>query len=124
MSNVNFRFRVGVFRHIGYDYTRVSIFAVTSMRLNSSETQGCAVMSPTSPQLVQEGDRLAVFVRRVCGNGVCPLQPNLRAASPISVFFTRAVSVTAIPMTQLQASGNYTNVYLDVSASIGEYIFC
>lgn len=121
MSNTDFRFRIGIFRQMGDLYARTSLFAIISVRQNQSETQGRAVMNPTSPQLVFQGDRLAVFVRRLCSNGICPLQPNLRAAPPVSIFFASPIAVTAIPVTQFEASESYTNVYLDVSASIGKY---
>jgi len=117
MSN---QFHVGVFRQMGDNYTQISQFAVT-WRVDSSETQGCIVVNMGKPQQVFEGDKLAVHVRRKCrNNGVCPLQPILRTSSSVSVFFIGAVNVTDIPVTRFDKRKRYTNVYLDVSASIGK----
>ena len=94
--------------------------AINKMRGNSSETQGCASrnLNLRNPLPVMEGDRIAVRVRNQCG-GQCPLQPNLNASGSMSVFFTQPI-VTTIPVSQVMATESYTNVYLDVSVSIGE----
>ena len=122
MSNTTFQFHVGVFRQMGDNYTQISQFAVTWMRVDSSETQSCVVVNMGNLQQVLEGDKLAVHVRQKCrNNGVCPLQPILRTSSSVSVFFIRRVNVTDIPVTRFDKRRRYTNVYLDVSASIGKF---
>ena len=90
------------------------------MRENSSETQGCASRNLRNPVPVMKGDRIAVRVLNQCGNqSLCPLQANLNAAGSASVFFT-SDPVSTIPVSQVMATEHYTNVYLDVSASIGK----
>ena len=119
-SNNDFQLRVGVFRHMGDDYTRDDWIDIDVTRLNSSETQGCTSMCLTDPVPVLEGDRIAVRVRHRCRSQFgCPLQPNIKASGSTSVFFTRS-SVDSIPVSQVMATESYTNVFLDVSASIGK----
>ena len=77
-------------------------------------------MNLTNPLPVLEGDRLAVYILDRCSNNVCPLQPNLNISAETLVFFTPTFSVRRIPVSQVMATENYTNVYLDVRASIGK----
>ena len=88
-------------------------------RHNSSETQGCKSLDLTDPVPVLAGDRIAVRLWNQCQMR-CPLLPNLNAPRSTSVFFIRS-SVDTIPVSQVMATQSYTNVYLDVSASIGEF---
>ena len=120
-NNNNFRLRVGVFRRMCDNYIQNDWININKMRGNSSETQGCASRNLTQRnQLpVMEGDRIAVRVRNQCG-GRCHLQPNLNASGSASVFFTQG-SVDTIPVSKVMATENYTNVYLDVSVSIGKF---
>ena len=109
-----------VFRQMGDNYTRVDWIRINKMRENSSETQGCASRNLGNPLPVMEGDRIAVRVRNQCGRQPpCPLQPNLNVSGSASVFFTSG-SVDTIPVSQVMATESYTNVYLDVSTSIGK----
>ena len=78
-------------------------------------------MNLTDPLPVLEGDRLAVHILEGCNNNNrCPLQPNLNIAAETPVFYTPSFSVGSIPVSQVMATENYTNVYLDVRASIGK----
>ena len=109
-----------VFRQMGDNYIQVDWIRINKMRENSSETQGCASRNLRNPLPVMKGDRIAVRVRNQCGNQPsCPLQPNLSVSGSASVFFTSG-SVDIIPVSQVMATESYTNVYLDVRASIGK----
>ena len=120
-NNNNFQLRVRVFRRMGDNYIRVDGMTINKMRETSSETQGCASRNLRNPLPVMKGDRIAVRVRNQCGNQPsCPLQPNLNVSGSASVFFTSG-SVDIIPVSQVMATESYTNVYLDVSVSIGEF---
>ena len=77
-------------------------------------------MNLTVPLPVLQGDRLAVHILDECSNKVCPLQPNLNISAETSVFFTPSFNVRRIPVSQVMATENYANVYLDVRASIGK----
>ena len=77
-------------------------------------------MDLPDPLPVLEGDRLAVHILDGCRNRTCPLQPNLNISAETSVFFTPSFSVRRIPVSQVMATESYTNVYLDVRASIGK----
>ena len=119
-SNNDFRLRVGVFRRICDNYIRDDNWInIDATRQNSSETQGCASLALPDPVPVLAGDRIAVRLRNQCQMR-CPLQPNLNAPRSTSVFFIRS-NVVTIPVSQVMATQSYTNVYLDVSASIGEF---
>ena len=119
-SNNDFRLRVGVFRRMGDHYVQNGRISIDVTRHNSSETQGCTSMCLTDPVSVLEGDRIAVRIRQRCSPQFgCPLHANLIASGSMSVFFTRTL-VTSIPVTQVMATENYTNVFLDVRASIGK----
>ena len=118
-NNNNFRLRVGVFRRMGNRYTRESFRNIRIRRDNSSVTQNCTSRNLPDPLPVLEGDRLAVYILDGCNN-TCPLQPNLNISAETLVFFTPSFSVRMIPVTQVMATESYTNVYLDVSASIGK----
>ena len=118
--NNDFRLRVGVFRRMGDSYIRDRWIRINMMRGNSNETQGCASRNLRNPWPVMKGDRIAVGVLNQCGNQPpCPLHANLNAAGSASVFFTSGPANT-IPVSQVMATQSYTNVYLDVSASIGK----
>ena len=113
---------VGIFRHVGENYQRIGTegwIRIDTTRDNSSETQNCMGLNLTDPLKVLEGDMLAVRVRERCRNGLCPLLPNLRTGSSVSVFVTPTNAAT-IPVSKLMSTESYTNVYLDVSASIGK----
>ena len=118
-SNNDFRLRVGVFKQTGDSYTRDKWISIDVTRQNSSETKGCASLDLPDPVPVLAGDRIAVRLRNQCQMR-CPLQPNLNAPRSTSVFFIRS-NVVTIPVSQVMATQSYTNVYLDVSASIGEF---
>ena len=115
-SNNDFRLHVGVFRRVGDNYTRDDWINIDVTRQSSSETQGCASLNLTLPVYV--GDMIAVRVWNTCQLR-CPLQPNLNASGSTLVFFTPAF-VDTIPVSQVMATKYYTNVYLDISASIGK----
>ena len=115
-SNNDFRLHVGVFRRVGDNYTRDDWTNIDVTRQNSSETWGCTSINISLP--VQAGDWIAVRVWNTC-QLQCPLQPNLNASGSTLVFFTPAF-VDTIPVSQVMAIQNYTNVYLDVSVSIGK----
>ena len=121
-SNNVFRFRVGVFRQdlMGNRYTRRNVTNIRMRRDNSSVTQSCTSMDLRNPLPVLERDRLAVHILDGCNNNTCPLQPNLNISAETSVFFTPSFSVRRIPVSQVMATESYTNVYLDVRASIGK----
>ena len=121
-NNNDFRLRVGVFRLnlMGNRYRRENVFNIDTRRDNSSVTQNCTSMNFQDPLPVLEGDRLAVHILDGCTNRICPLQPNLNTFTEASVFFTPSYSVRRIPVSQVMATESYTNVYLDVSASIGK----
>ena len=76
-------------------------------------------MNLTDPLPVLQGDRLAVHILDGCDNR-CPLQPNLNISAETSVFFTPSFNVRRIPVSNVMATESYTNVYLDVRASIGK----
>ena len=121
-DNNDFQLRVGVFRRMCDNYIENGWITINKMRGNSSETQGCASrnLNLRNQLPVMEGDRIAVRVRDRCGRQPpCPLQPNLNVSGSASVFFAQG-SVDIIPVSQVMATESYTNVYLDVSASIGE----
>ena len=121
-NNTEFRMSVGIFRHMGENYQRIGTegwIRIDTTRDNSSETQNCMGLNLTDPLKVLEGDMLAVRVRERCRNGLCPLLPNLRTGSSVSVFVTPTNAAT-IPVSKLMSTESYTNVYLDVSASIGK----
>ena len=119
-NNNDFRLSVGVFRRVGDDYTRDDGWInIDETRHNSSETQGCTSLDLTDPVPVLAGDRIAVRLWNQCQTR-CPLLPNLNTTRSTSVFFIRSNAV-AIPVSQVMATQSYTNVYLDVSASIGEF---
>ena len=104
---------------MGDNYTLVNKWInIDAERDNSSEAQGCESKSLTAPVPVREGYRIAVHVKKKCQKR-CPLEPNLKPTGSTSVFLTRS-RVTTIPVSQVMATENYTNVYLDVSASIGK----
>jgi len=120
-NNNDFRLRVGIFRQMGEIYQRIGSDGWIDIDItgeNTSETQNCTGLNLTDPLKVLEGDRLAVRIRERCRQGICPLQPNLRTSSSVSVFFIQS-NVATIPVTQIMATESHTNVYLDVSASIG-----
>ena len=107
---------------MGESYQRIGSdgwIGINIKRENTSETQNCTELNLTDPLKVLEGDKLAVRIRQTCRVGICPLQPNLRTSSSVSVFFIRS-NVATIPVTQIMATESYTNVYLDVSASVGK----
>ena len=118
-NNNNFRLHVRVFRRMGNRYRRQNSANIIITRDNSSVTQGCTSMNLPDPLPVLEGDRLAVHILDGCNNN-CPLQPNLNIAAENLVFFTPSFNVRRIPVSQVMATESYTNVYLDVSASIGK----
>ena len=116
-SNNDFQLHVGVFRRVGDNYTRDDNWInIDVTRQNSSETQGCTSLKLMLPVFV--GDMIAVRVWNTCQLR-CPLQPNLNASGSTLVFFTQAFADT-IPVSQVMATKYYTNVYIDVSASIGK----
>ena len=120
-NNNDFRLRVGVFRRMCDHYVQNGTINIDVTRHNSSETQGCTSMNLTDPVSVLEGDRIAVRIRHWCSTKFgCPLHANLIASGSMSVFSTRPV-VTTIPVSQVMATESYTNVYLDVKASIGTF---
>ena len=120
-GNNRFRLRVSVFRRMGNRYTRQNFTNIRTRRDNSSVTQSCTSRNLTDPLPVLEGDRLAVQILDGCtNNNVCPLQPNLNISAETLVFYTPSFSVRMIPVSQVMATEDYTNVYLDVSASIGK----
>ena len=123
-GNNRFRLRVSVFRRMGNRYTRQNFTNIRTRRDNSSVTQSCTSMNLTDPLPVLEGDRLAVHILEGCSNNTCPLQPNLNIAAETSIFFTPSFNVRRISVNQVMATENYTNVYLDVSASIGKLSEC
>ena len=105
---------------MGDHYVQNRQINIDVTRHNSSETQGCTSMCLTDPVSVLEGDRIAVRIRHQCSPQFgCPLHANLNASGSMSVFFTRSL-VTSIPVTQVMATESYTNVFLDVRASIGK----
>ena len=120
----SFTLRVGVFRLnlMGNRYTRENFTDIYAKRDNSSVTQNCTSMKLSDPLPVLEGDRLAVHIRNGCRNGSCPLQPNLNISAQTLVFFRRGFDPEWIAVKRVTATENYTNVYLDVSASIGKLI--
>ena len=77
-------------------------------------------MNLTNPLPVLEGDRLAVHILDGCSSRTCPLQPNLNISAETSVFFTPSFNVRTVLVSQVTATESYTNVYLDVRASIGK----
>ena len=113
----HFRLDVGIFRRMGDDYIRDVWINIGVTRDNNSETQGCTSLKLTLPVL--SGDRIAVRVWNQCQLR-CPLQPNINASGSTSAFFTKS-NVDIIPVSQVMATESYTNVYLDVRASIGKY---
>ena len=119
-SNNNFRLRVRVFRRMGNQYTQQNSTNIFVTRDNSSVTQNCTSVDLPDPLPVLQGDRLAVHILDGCSNRTCPLQPNLNISAETSVFFTPSFNVRRIPVSQVMATENYTNVYLDVRASIGK----
>ena len=119
-NNNNFRLRVRVFRRMGNRYTQQNSTNIYVTRDNSSVTQSCISMNLTDPLPVLQGDRLAVHILDGCSNNVCPLQPNLNISAETSVFFTPSFNVRRIPVSNVTATESYTNVYLDVRASIGK----
>ena len=120
-NNTKFRLLVGVFKQMGDNYllNQDEWIKIDVKRCNSSKTQGCESKNSTVPVQVREGDRIAVRVKKKCQKW-CPLQPNLQPTESTSVFFTRSL-VTTIPVSQVLATESYTNVHLDVSASIGTF---
>ena len=114
----NFRLRVGVFRRIGEIYLLDQWVVINVKRRNNSKTQDCELKKLQDPVQVEEGDRIAVRVKKKCAN-VCPLEPNLKAPGSSSVFFTQS-NVDTIPVRQVMASESQTNVFLDVRVSIGK----
>ena len=122
-SNNNFRLRVGVFRQnvMGNRYIRRNVTNIDITRDNSSVTQNCTTMDLTNPLPVLEGDRLALHILDGCRSRTCPLQPNLNISAQSSVFYTPSFSVRRIQVSQVMATENYTNVFLDVRASIGKF---
>ena len=119
-NNNNFRLRVGVFREMGDNYRRDDWININVTRRNSCETWGCASLDLPAQVSVMAGDRIAVRLQNQC-RVRCPLLPVLNITRSTSVFFTRSNAVT-IPVSQVMATQSYTNVYLDVSASIGKLI--
>ena len=114
-----FRLHIRVFRRMGDQYRRENSTNIRITRDNSSVTQNCTSMDLTNPLPVLEGDKLAVHI--LDGNkNMCPLQPNLNISAETSVFFTPSFNVRRIPVSQVMTTESYTNVYLDVSASIGK----
>ena len=119
-SNNNFRLLVGVFRQMGDNYRRDDWININVTRRNSCETWGCASLDLPAQVPVLAGDRIAVRLQNQC-RVRCPLLPVLNITRSTSVFFTRS-NVITIPVSQVMATESYTNVYLDVSASIGKLI--
>lgn len=117
-SKKNFRLRVGVFRRIGEIYLLDQWVVINVKRRNNSKTQDCELKKLQDPVQVEEGDRIAVRVKKKCAN-VCPLEPNLKAPGSSSVFFNQS-NVDTIPVRQVMASESQTNVFLDVRVSIGK----
>ena len=115
----NFRLHVGVFRRIGETYLLDEWIVINAERRSNSETQDCELKNLPDPVQVREGDRIAVRVKKQCNKKQCPLQPNLNGSGSTSVFFTQAY-VDTIQVSQVMATKYYTNVFLDVSASIGK----
>ena len=118
-SKKNFRLRVGVFKRIGEIYLLDQWVVIDVKRRNNSKTQDCELKKLQDPVQVEEGDRIAVRVKKQCNKKQCPLQPNVNGSGSTSVFFTQAF-VDTIPVSQVMATKYYTNVFLDVSASIGK----
>ena len=117
----NFRMRIGVFRQMGDNYGSEDWIDFDVTRASRTETQRCEVMDMIGRPSVLQGDRIAVQVMNGCSQSTCPLQPNLRAAPSVSVFFTRSL-VDTIPASQIMATASYTNVHLNVGARIGKWI--
>ena len=113
----DFWFDVGIFRRMGDNYIRDVWINIGVTRENNSETQGCTSLELTLPVLA--GDRIAVRVWNQCQLR-CPLQPNIEASGSTLVFFTQS-DVDTIPVSHVMATESYTNVYLDIRASIGRY---
>ena len=105
---------------MGNQYTRQNSTNIHISRDSSSVTQNCTSMNLPDPLPVLEGDRLAVHILDGCSNDMCPLQPNLNISAETSIFFIPSYNVRTIPVSQVMASESYTNVYLDVRASIGK----
>ena len=113
-NRIKFRLRVGVFKRMGDSYTRDDNWTnIDVTRQNSSETWDCTSIKLTLPVLA--GDRIAVRLRKQ-NQMLCLLQPSLNTPRPTSVIFYEP-NVKTIPVSQV----TYTNVYLDVSASIGKF---
>ena len=120
-NNNNFRLVVSVFRRGDNQYTRQNSTIIRVTRYNSNATQNCTSMNLPRPLPVLKGDKFAVHILDGCSNNVCPLQPNLNISAETPVFFTPSFIVRTIPVSQVMATESYTNVYLDVSTSIGEF---
>ena len=107
---------------MGNRYIRGNFVDIYTRRDNSSVTQNCISMDLPDPLQVLEGDRLAVHIRNGCRNAACPLQPNLNisAHAQTLVFFRPGFDPEWIAVNRVMATESYTNVYLDVSASIGK----
>ena len=120
-SHTKFRLLVGVFKQMGDNYLLDTdkCINIDAERDNSSKAQGCESKNFWAPVPVREGYRIAVHVKKKCQKW-CPLEPNLKPTRPTSVFFIRS-RVTTIPVSQVNANESYTNVYLDVRASIGTF---
>ena len=118
-SKKNFRLRVGVFKRIGEIYLLDQWVVIDVKRRNNSKTQDCELKKLQDPVQVEEGDRIAVRVKKQCNKKQCPLQPNVNGSGSTSVFFTQS-NVDTIPVRQVMASESQTNVFLDVRVSIGK----
>ena len=121
----NFTLRVGVFRLnqlMGNRYIRENFVDIYTRRDNSTVTQNCISTNLSDPLQVLEGDRLAVHIKSGCRNDACPLQPNLNISGQTLVFFRQGFDPERIAVNKVMATESYTNVYLDVSASIGKLI--
>ena len=120
-TNINvFQLRVSVFRRGDNQYTRQNPTNIHVTRYNSNATQNCRTRNLTDPLPVLKGDKFAVHISDGCSNDVCPLQPNLNISAETPVFFMPSFIVRTIPVSQVMATESYTNVYLDVRASIGK----
>ena len=105
---------------MGNQYTRQKSTNIHISRDSSSVTQNCTSMNLPDPLPVLKGDRLAVYILDGCSNNACPVQPNLNIAAETLIFFMPSFSVRRIPVSKVMATESYTNVYLDVRASIGK----
>ena len=117
---------LGVYRQVGNSYcvNDDRDIVITTTR-EGNDTMGCLNIPLENPIPILEGDRIGVQVYPRCFRSrTCPLHPNLNRTGASPVFYFRSRGTNDIDVSLVENKTYYTDVIINVRASISEFAFC